>query len=348
MAQPQTSPNPTSADLDSPTVDFAGLVDALDLDADQRAHFNLPNDGDDEPAATDAGDDSQADDAATVALEGDEPVTSDAAEPQDDVTDAVDPKDLTDGKLPESVQRRIDKLTAEKYNLSEELAQVKSQLQQKATPTPAATPDQPLAHVQNSQDLNTVHEQALQAKEWALMNMDGGVYLTQEKDGTQKEVNLDATQVREVLVKASRLLDRDIPKRRQYLQEAAGHFAEARQAYPQLFNPKTKEAQMASNLVARAPWITSFPDWPLIVGHTIRGLSQYLAEKQGNQQKQQAAVKTKAEAVTNPKIIGSPRGQAGPRTRPARNPAEYGKAKNNTINVGEAADLLDIFVTNKF
>jgi len=343
----EISSNPTSGDFGN--VDIAGLVDALDLSVDEKAHFaGLTNE--DQTAGLES-DGVSLDGTDKEAVVEEEITQLDTETPSEEVvTEKPEVKtegEEEDGTLSPAIQKRIDKLTAEKYAAKEENEALKAQLtqaQQKLQQSPVPGAPQasvPLANVNSPQELMRARELALTAKEWALMNPHGGEYPVQGKDGNQENQALDETQVRELLVKANRMLDRDIPARQAYLNEAQGHYAEAKRVYPHLFDAKNPDAILASQYLQQAPWLTNFPDWTLVLGDTITGYRMRTAKTA--QIKSQ--VPTLTPDPTKAKIIGSPKGQAaGVKVRAVKSPAELHKSGKNELSLDEAATLLDAFL----
>jgi len=250
-----------------------------------------------------------------------------------------------DGKgLPPSVQTRIDKLTAEKYQAREQVEQLKAELAQAKQHVGQApqvvSADTPLGDVQNHGDLSKVKEQALQAKEWALMNPNGGAFET-TKDGKTETKEFSADEVREVLVKANRLLDRDIPGRKEYLDAAAGHFQVARTVYPNLFNADHPDSKLGNQFLNMAPWVKKFSDYPIVIGDYIAGARARLAREATAGKPSDGKAQPPANKA---KVIGSPKGQAGPRTRTVVvNVGEMAKAGKSDLSVDDAANILDTF-----
>lgn len=324
-----SSPDPTSAEVDA-NVDFAGLVDALapTMSDEDREHFKT-NEGKQEATPDEAGEVPAEEGEAALEEETPTPVAEEAAVVEEEKKE-----------VPDSVQRRIDKLTAEKYHAIEEAARLKEQLAQ-AQNRPVqlpVTPDQPLANVHDHAELSRQREMALLVKEWALTNPEGGTYTT-TKDGKEEQVMLDVAQVRDLLVKSNRMLDRDIPARKDYLDQLAGNLERARKFYPDFFQD-TPNGRAGAQLLAQYPFLRNFADWPLITIDLINGGNMRLAKEKGK-----VAPVANPVDVTKPKVIGSPRGQSATRTKPIKSISEYAAAsKTNEISLSEAADLLEAFI----
>jgi len=152
------------------------------------------------------------------------------------------------------------------------------------------------------------------------------------------------------LVKANRLLDRDIPSRKEYLDAAAGHFQVARTIYPNLFNAEHPDSKLGNQFLNMAPWVKKFSDYPIVIGDYIAGARARLAKEAAagkpgvGKVVQMPNVNGKAQPPANKaKVIGSPKGQSGPRTRTVVNVSEMAKAGKSDLSVDDAANILDSF-----
>ena len=321
MAEEIIVPTP-SADV-TDNIDLVGMIDALGLSADERGHFAAP-------AATPDN------------VVEEKPPVEPGTVPEEAGESAVEEKEVEQpAEEPDNVQKRIDKLTAEKYAAREEVETLKAQLldaQQKLGQKPLVSiAEIPLSHINSHQQLADAREQALTAKEFALMNPNGGNYQTY-KDGKPGEiVEVSEEGVRNILIKANRMLDRDIPARKEYLDQAVVHFSEAKKSYPALFDSKSQDAQMMGRVVQLLPGIMAHPDWPMAVGHYLTGLRIWQSKQNGS---------TATAATPSPdraKIIGSPKGQAGAKTRAIKSVSDIVKSGKSQLSLDETADILDSY-----
>jgi hypothetical protein len=213
-------------------------------------------------------------------------------------------------ELPESVQKRIDQLTAKRKAAEEQVATLVAEnaaLKAKAVTVPPVmpTPASPLADIETHDALAAKLALAQQAKTWAIENLEGG-----EVDlGDGKLQYIDGAHVRKLLAKAEQLLTVDGPQRSRYITDKGQFDAEARRDYPSLFKAGTPE-QIEYNT-----WLTVFPecrkyaDIALIVGDAIVGRTLRLAKRQKGQQKGNG----QSPPLATPAPSGAPR-VAKPRT----------------------------------
>jgi hypothetical protein len=175
---------------------------------------------------------------------------------------------------PDAVQKRIDKLTAQRKTAEEKAAALEAELSDlKAkfvAPAPVApTPASPLAHIETEKDLARQFELSRQAKTWAFQNLDGGnVDL-----GDGKTKFLDGDQVKLLLSRAEDMLTIHVPQRHAYLQEKAKFDAEAKKIYPTLFKPGHKDQLEYNSWLQVEPQFRKYPDVALIIGDAIVGRS---------------------------------------------------------------------------
>lgn len=341
------------------SVDLAGLVDALGISAEDASRFTPEGESNTTETKTVDGSVVDPDAVTSSSTEAETEETTKELEPTQpegiEVPKVEEVKEDGEGQgWPASAQERVNKLTGKNYALTEQVEQLTSQLAEAKKAVPQGTPqvvsaDIPLGDVQNHGDLFKVKEQALEAKEWALMNPNGGSYeLT--RDGKTETKEFSADEVRDVLVKANRLLDRDIPARKDYLDAAGVHFQAARTAYPTLFDQNHPDSKLANQFLNAAPWVKKFSDYPLIVGDYLSGararlVKEAAAGKPGDVKPGQMAVTGgKAQPAANKaKVIGSPKGQAGPKTRSVVNISELAKSGKSDLSVDDAANILDSF-----
>src|SRR4029077_16210273 len=115
---------------------------------------------------------------------------------------------------PDSVQRRIDKLTAARKTAEEKAAALETELNDlkakyQAPPPLAPTAQQPLAHIETAGQLARQHELSRTAKSWAIQHLDGG-----EVDiGNGETKFLSGDQVKLLYSRAEDMLEHHIPQR---------------------------------------------------------------------------------------------------------------------------------------
>jgi len=207
-----------------------------------------------------------------------EEVTEEVAEPEE--TQEVKE---TEPDHPEWFQKRIDKLTARAKGAEEQLAALKADFEAlktapvKTEKSIVATPSasDPLADVDNIENLQARRTEALQAKKWAIMNPEGGT--VKLSDGSEHFI--DTEQVKELRIRAEELIDEHIPKRANYIQQSQGFSGEAKKTYPDIFRSDTPAGQIRQTILNALPEIRRFPDFEMLIGHAARGILLHNQEK---------------------------------------------------------------------
>jgi hypothetical protein len=213
-------------------------------------------------------------------------------------------------ELPESVQKRIDQLTAKRKVAEEQVATLAAEnaaLKAKAVTAPPVMPTaaSPLADIETHEALGQKLALAQQAKSWAIENLEGG----NVDMGGGKVEYLDAANVRKLLAKAEELLTLHGPQRARYITDKGQFDAEARRDYPALFKPGTPEHTEYNTWLSVFPECRKYADIALIVGDAIVGRTMRLARRQKGQQKGNG----QSPPLATPAPSGAPR-VAKPRT----------------------------------
>lgn len=280
-----------------------------------------------------------------VTVTGDDPtagVEAGAETPEEVAAgDATKKRDASpdDGEVEhrdEPVQKRIDRLHAQKKEAQEErdreklraetaereLAELK---RRDASPDKgsegkkAETSSEPLANVTSEADLQGEIQNALWWQEWAALNPDGG-----EVELGGKTVALDATQARLAGVRANRLLTVDAPRRRAYLIQQSQITEAVRADYPELLDATSEAHAETRELLKAWPELRRFPDHLQVLGDYRAGKAARLARaaeaaKAGEQGRQPGAATTepgKKPAVENKKPIPKAPPVPGTSTKP--------------------------------
>ena len=178
----------------------------------------------------------------------------------------------------------LDKLKAQVEALQAKLAET-SQAEPAAEEL-AVSVDDPLPHIEDERQLHAEIERARRITKWATANWDGigpdgePTSITNDKG---EKVELTAAQIREYYSKYRDILDY-APNKAQQLRATQELSAEAERVYPELANPKSKEAIMAAQLLQALPGIKKFPDWKLFVGDWVRGQKMRFEAQQAKAQ----------------------------------------------------------------
>jgi hypothetical protein len=175
-------------------------------------------------------------------------------------------------ELSDKVQKRIDELTAKRKTAEEratsleaELTDLKSKFQ--APPPVAPTPASPLADIETEGDLAARTNHILEAKSWAIQNLDGG----QVSDGNGGTKWIDGPTVKSILANAENMLSKHIPERRDFIANKKVWDAEARREYPALFKEGTEPYKVYQQWLNVFPECRRYPDVAVIVGDALVG-----------------------------------------------------------------------------
>lgn len=196
-------------------------------------------------------------------------------------------------EVSEKIQKRFDKLTAQKKKEREEKEvalkerdAVKTEnetLKAKLAEAQAGriqiqpTPDSPLADVWKEDDVHARMQKAQEIKTWAMKHMHKGATV-KAKDGTERFI--EPEEVAEYLASADAVLTNHGPRRLQFLGAKKQMEQEAKTVYPALFNSSTQEYQQALEALKQFPWLLQSPNYALILGDALRGQKMRLDEAQ--------------------------------------------------------------------
>lgn len=201
----------------------------------------------------------------------------------------------------DKIQRRIDKLTAQKKEALEKaqsleteaeqakqrLAELEAQLNESARPVLSPTADNPLADVDTPEALDAKIKSAQEVRRWALKNTDGAT--VKKPDGS--EVYLDADQVKEYLIKADDVLTIHAPARKEWLAQRAPAVETARNVFPDIFKKGTPMHTAYQATVKQAPELLKLPQHEYWIGLALYGEQQLMAKQQAEAAKAKAAKK---------------------------------------------------------
>lgn len=271
-----------------------------------------PADAVEEPKADESEETPAAEEAETVAVEGEteqEPETTDSPETENDLSqsDSVPPEKKA--KWEASVQRRIDKVIAEKKAIEAKLAEVEAKLAApQDTPEapapvviPLESPDDKAVAAKSEADLEKLARDAQSALDFIEGNelaIQKAALRDEDKvviGGREFELNYLLEAKRE----AKRHLDRYIPARRQFLKANATAQQEAQTILPAMFTRGTPEYLEFQGLKRQYPALAAIPDAERLWALAKRGQQALAAEKA-------AAAKpaVRSAASTAPKTAG--------------------------------------------
>ncbi|NBW11382.1 MAG: hypothetical protein EBR82_25450 [Caulobacteraceae bacterium] len=243
-----------------------------------------PDDDDDDTTTDDESDEETSDDPDAGEDEDDDDDKSD-----EDTDDQTDPETKT---WPESAQKRVHKLTAQKGEAERERDAIKAEkaaieqqlaeLQARGpAPIVAPTPANPLAHVTQARDLEAHAAFSEQLQGWALEHIATGGTMPPELDAaitgrtieqaTAEPTEYEPKTIGRLLKLAQDRLTKDIPQRAQYLQADAAASQYVQQHYPAMLKPETEEGKLYAQYLHQFPEIQRFPNWRVAMTDLVRG-----------------------------------------------------------------------------
>ena len=219
--------------------------------------------------------------------------------PDDEAEDEKPDEDEAHDVPREKIQKRIDKLTAQKKEAAEraqalevETSTLKAKVQEfeakvaeLSRPVLSPTPDSPLADVDTPEALEAKISAAQEVRRWALRNTDGAT--VKRPDGN--EVFLDADQVKDYLLKADDLITLHAPAKKQWLEQRQPALQAAKNLFPDMFKAGTQLQAAYEATVKQAPELLKLPQHEYWIGLALYG-EQMLVQKQ-----QAEAAKAKAQ-----------------------------------------------------
>ena len=234
--------------------------------------------------------------------EDSEDVEEEAEESDEEKSEDEDEEaDKDEAPTQDKIQKRIDKLTAQKKAAAEEAASVKaqyeeaqkrlaeleSQVNESARPVLQASAENPLADVDTPEALEAKIKSAQEVRRWALKNTDGAT--VRKPDGS--EVYLDADQVKDYLLKADDVLTIHGPARKEWLAQRAPAVEAAKNIFPDIFKKGTPLHTAYQATVKQAPELLKIPQHEYWIGLALYGEQQLMAKQQAEAAKAKAAKK---------------------------------------------------------
>jgi hypothetical protein len=249
----------------------------------------------------------------TETAEESEEKSEDAEEVKDEEsedTEESEEKDDEDGDkedeapTQEKIQKRINKLTAQKKEALEKaqtleseyaqaktrLAELESQVNEAARPVLQPTAENPLADVDTPEALDAKIKSAQEVRRWALRNTDGAE--VKRPDGTT--VYVDSDQVKDYLIKADDVLTIHAPARQQWLAQRQPAVEAAKNLFPDLFKKGTPMHTAYQATIKQAPELLKLPQSEYWIGLALYGESQLMQKQAADQAKAKAAKKVSA------------------------------------------------------
>lgn len=235
--------------------------------------------------------------------------------------------------LPKGVKKRLSRLAAKKREAEQRLAQMEAELEQlrnQRVSTSASKDDNPFSHIQNERDLQEAAEKARQVRDWCEENPYGGTI--ERANGETLEI--DEREARRMKVQALRDIEKNIPQQMANIQAKRQFDPIAEQTYPWWKKKDSKEYKTAQALINNFPELAKFPDYKLVVGDFIFGMTA--------RQARQAKTATQAKAPIQPS-----RPSAGPVSQP-RNTQKASEAEKRFVKTNSRDDLASLIEARFF
>lgn len=233
-------------------------------------------------------------------------------------------------------QKRIDRLTAQKKDLEEQLQEMRQQKyeQAKSTPEEKNSISELIAKASTQDDLDRLEQDAMEAERWAKRTL--GRY-RRDPESVEKEIERKLGQlpddVEEWLenlgLDAEFSRESDIPKRRKLLQQRAQSSEFAAQKYPWLRDPTNPARAAVDDLQRKYPAIRELEDADLWSARALVGF--YIEQEQG---------KAKPSAKT-PEPTRQPGKPAVTQSTVSEADQRVSKAREQTMKTGSRDGLKD-------
>lgn len=234
-------------------------------------------------------------------------------------------------------QKRINKLTAQKRELEEQLHDLRQAKHEQARSTPdeKSSISELIAKASSLDALDRLEQDAMDAEKWAKRTL--GRY-RRDPEQVEKEVERKLGQlpddVEEWLenlgLDAEFSRESDIPKRRKAIQRQAQSFETAAQKYPWLRDPRNPARVWVDEVKQATPGIKEHPDVDLFLARALVGF--YIEQEQ--ESKAETAVKT-------PEPTRQPGKPAVQQAVLSEVDARVSKAKEMTMKTGSKDGLKD-------
>jgi hypothetical protein len=261
-----TEPTPPSAELS--VADVAATI-ASRLGGQEEAAVEK-----EVAVETDGEEETKPDGVPNEETDGDADASEDESEEDESDADEEGEEEETDSKAwPESANKRVGKLTAQKAKLVEEkeglsakVVELEKALQESLAIKPVADGKSPLANITSREGLEAEKKEATEALEWLEANEDGG----EVGDGKGGTIYLDAKAVAAQKKQIQKVLSTHIPERESWLKAQAEASADAEKTYPELFKP-SKDSDRAFALLKQYPALNNYPDRVRLIGDMLIG-----------------------------------------------------------------------------
>jgi DNA repair exonuclease SbcCD ATPase subunit len=330
-----------------------GKVASNDADVDvvslaiQELSGGMPDQKLEEVKSADEAEDLLQDETEEEASSESEDVSEDNEEATEDSESSEDSEDEeSEAPSPDNVQKRINKLTAQKKAAAEEaatvksqyeeaqkrLAELESQVNEASRPMLQPTAENPLADVDTAEALDAKIKSAQEVRRWALKNSDGAS--VKRPDGT--ETYLDSDAVKEYLIRADDILVTHGPARREWLSQRQPAVEAAKNLFPDLFKKGSALNQAYQATIKQAPELLRLPQNEYWVGLALYGEQQLMAKQAASNAKAAASKKVSSNKLAKTPTPANPISSPKTSTKGA-----VSKAAKDRVMSGRIDDLAD-------
>lgn len=256
-----------------------------------------------------------------------------------------------DGKKT-GVQKRIDKLTAQKAAIREErdtareeAAKLKTELASlrgKVTTQPiplVPIPEDPLSSLTTETDVDARIEKAQATIAWCKQNRRGAS--VPRAEGSTEMVDLDEDEISDLREREEEIIAKHAPARKEYIQTFAKATEAARTAYPTIFKEGHDDQKYAHAVMKTIPGLARHPLHELFIGDMLIGaqIRHGKAVVVRKETKDKPAAPAKAATVKSPLSSTS----VSPTAKPAGSKPDTSALRAKALASGSQADVERLF-----
>lgn len=253
------------------------------------------------------------------------------------------------------VQKRIDKLTAQKAAIREErdtareeAAALKTELETlrgKVTTQPiplVPLPEDPLSTLTTDADVDARIQKAEATIAWCKANRRGAS--VPRAEGSTEMVDLDEDEISDLREREEEILSKHAPARKEYIQTFAQATEVARKSYPTIFQQGHDDQKYAQAVMKTIPGLARHPLHELFIGDMLLGASirhgkAVVVRKEGKEKPGTPAVVLKKTPVKTPLSSSA----VSPTAKPAGSKPDTGALKAKAFASGSQADVEKLF-----
>jgi len=265
-----------------------------------------------------------------------EPEIESSATPQEE--NPTEEQHETHGDWPESAKKRLAKERSKRGKVEEkaealeaEVEQLRAALEQTQPVTVAPSSRDPLAHIQNEDQLRQVVDEAKVTRDWCRKNLNG--FIADQGKETEREITPE--EIADTLGKAEDILSEGVPRKYAQLREFREVEAIAKVEHPSIFDKTSEDYQVVAALMRQLPALASHPARSLIAGDYIVGVKARLAKARNGKT---ADIPAELKRAIPPIAPHVPAARGGGETQPSRKRVET--EMNHVIQDGGGRDSI--------